>query len=174
MPASTRRAALTQRLPAFCAPLKTKRRWALSLVAEPRGSRFNGVRATAALELLRLAATIGRTALRRNPLRSFTSKVRPSKRRRADCAGSSGDLLPPSLPTEKTRLPGARVVRGGGSALKGKKTAEIWWSVRRNWARSWGKSWLACRRDRCANLVKKSKVWLFHPQRKFCETAALR
>src|SRR5215471_2836455 len=109
-----------------------------------------------------------------NPLRSFTSKVLPSKRRRADCAGSSGDLLPPSLPTEKTRLPGARVVRGGGSALKGKKTAEIWWSVRRNWARSWGKSWLACRRDRCANLVKKSKVWLFHPQRKFCETAALR
>src|SRR5215470_10535568 len=93
MPASTRRAALTQRLPAFCAPLKTKRRWALSLVAEPRGSRFNGVRATAALELLR----------------------------RADCAGSSGDLLPPSPPTEKTRLPGARVVRGGGSTLKGKK-----------------------------------------------------
>src|SRR5215471_6484504 len=53
---------------AFCAPLKKKRRWALSLVAEPRGSRFSGVRATAALELLRLAATIGGTALRRKPL----------------------------------------------------------------------------------------------------------
>src|SRR5215467_3185642 len=91
-----------------------------SLVAEPRGSRFSGVRATAALELLRLAATIGGTALRRNPLRSFTSKVRPSKRRRADCAGSSGDLLPPSLPTEKTRLPGARMVRGGWERI-GKK-----------------------------------------------------
>jgi len=91
------------------------------LVAEPRGSRFSGVRATAALELLRLAATIGGTALRRNPLRSFTSKVRPSKRRRADCAGSSGDLLPPSLPTEKTRLPGARVVRGGWERIEGKK-----------------------------------------------------
>src|SRR6516162_10548099 len=60
---------------AFCAPLKKKRRWALSLVAEPRGSRFSGVRATAALELLRLAATIGGTALRRNPSRSFASKV---------------------------------------------------------------------------------------------------
>ena len=121
MPASTRRAAIIQRLPAFCAPLKKKRRWVLSLVAEPRGSRFSGVRATAALELLRLAATIGGTALRRNPLRSFTSKVRPSKRRRADCAGSSGDLLPPSLPTEKTRLPGARVVRGGWERIEGKK-----------------------------------------------------
>src|SRR5215469_18265528 len=39
------------------------------------GSRFSGVRATAALELLRLAATIGGTALRRNPLRFFASKV---------------------------------------------------------------------------------------------------
>ena len=65
---------------AFCAPLKKKRRWALSLVAEPRGSRFSGVRATAALELLRLAATIGGTALRRNPLRSFTSKVLQSRK----------------------------------------------------------------------------------------------
>src|SRR5215813_8391540 len=61
MPASTRRAAIIQRLPAFCVSLKRKRRWALGrLVAEPRGSRFSGVRATAALELLRLAATIGR------------------------------------------------------------------------------------------------------------------
>src|SRR6516162_7871213 len=81
MPASTRRAAIIQRLPAFCAPLRKKRRWALgSLVAEPRGSRFSGVRATAALELLRLAATIGGTALRRNPLRSFTSKVLQSRK----------------------------------------------------------------------------------------------
>ena len=173
MPASTRRAALTQRLPAFCAPLKTKRRWALSLVAEPRGSRFNGVRATAALELLRLAATIGRTALRRNPLRSFTSKVRPSKRRRADCAGSSGDLLPPSPPTEKTRLPGAGVVRGGGSTLKGKKVCGNIVVRQAKLGQVVGQK-LACRRDRCANLVKKSKVWLFHPQRKCCETAALR
>src|SRR5262249_2782218 len=80
MPASTRRAAIIQRLPAFCAPLKKKRRWALGrLVAEPRGSRFSGVRATASLELLRLA-TIGGMALRRNPLRSFTSKVLQSRK----------------------------------------------------------------------------------------------
>src|SRR5262245_58540251 len=85
MPASTRRAAIIQRLPAFCAPLKKKRRWALGrLVAEPRGSRFSGVRATAALELLRLAATIGGTALRRNPLRSFTDKV--LQRRKFQCS----------------------------------------------------------------------------------------
>src|SRR6516165_12502638 len=33
---------------AFCAPLKKKRRWAPGrLVAEPRGSRFSGVRAIA-------------------------------------------------------------------------------------------------------------------------------
>jgi len=58
----------------FWASLKKKCRWALGrLVAEPRGGRFSGVRVTAALELLRLAATIGGTALRRNPLRS-TSK----------------------------------------------------------------------------------------------------
>src|SRR5215510_604033 len=61
---------------AFCAPSKKKRRWAPGrLVAEPRGSRFSGAQATAALELLRLAATIGGTALRRNPLRSFAGKV---------------------------------------------------------------------------------------------------
>ena len=48
MPASTRRAAIIQRLPAFCAPLKKKRRWAPGrLVAEPRGSRFSGARAIA-------------------------------------------------------------------------------------------------------------------------------
>ena len=60
---------------AFCAPLKEKRRWAPGrLVAEPRGSGSADARATAALELL-LAATIGGTALRRNPLRSFAGKV---------------------------------------------------------------------------------------------------
>src|SRR5215472_18818585 len=81
MPPSTRRAAIIQRLPAFCASLKKKRRWALGrFVAEPHGSRFGGVRATAALELLRLAATIGGTALRRNPLRSFASKVLQSRK----------------------------------------------------------------------------------------------
>ena len=40
-----------------------------------RGNRFSDAWATAALELLRLAATIGGTALRRNPLRSFAGKV---------------------------------------------------------------------------------------------------
>ena len=51
------------------------RRWAPGrLVAEPRGSGSADARATAALELL-LAATIGGTALRRNPLRSFAGKV---------------------------------------------------------------------------------------------------
>src|SRR5262245_40593415 len=57
---------------AFCAPSKKKRRWAPGrLVAEPRGSRFSGAQATAALELLRLAATIGGTALRRSPANYF-------------------------------------------------------------------------------------------------------
>src|SRR6516162_3881747 len=76
MPASTRRAAIIQRLPAFCAPLKKKRRWAPGrLLAEPRGSRFSGARATAALELLRLAATIGGTALRRSPANYFLQPI---------------------------------------------------------------------------------------------------
>src|SRR5262249_59422339 len=58
----------------FWASLKKKCRWALGrLVAEPRGGRFSGVRVTAALELLRLAGTVGGAALRRNPLRR-TSK----------------------------------------------------------------------------------------------------
>src|SRR5215831_762090 len=51
--------------------LKKKRRWAAGrLVAEPRGNRFSGARATAALELLRLA-TIAGTALRRSPASYF-------------------------------------------------------------------------------------------------------
>ena len=59
---------------AFCAPLKKKkkRRWAPGrLLAEPRGSRFSDARATAALELLSLAATIGGTALRRSWAKFF-------------------------------------------------------------------------------------------------------
>src|SRR5215467_5794839 len=45
------------------------------LVAEPRGNRFSGARATAALELLRLAATIGGTALRRSPANYFFAVI---------------------------------------------------------------------------------------------------
>src|SRR5215471_12495833 len=62
MPASTRRAAIIQRLPAFCPPLKKKRRWALGrLVAKPRGSRFSDDRrhgvAAESLEVLRQQST---------------------------------------------------------------------------------------------------------------------
>src|SRR5262245_38478401 len=70
----------------LCGTLRKKRKWVVwSFAAEPGGSRFSGVRATAALELLRLAATIGGTALRRNPPRSFASKVLQS--RKFQCSG---------------------------------------------------------------------------------------